>query len=142
MKLTIPKKKEHKKEEESDAEVTAEEEQDAPVCLVTYVYNILCSFFSNVEVYINNQQTYNSDGLCAHKSYISNKFRGDVSEHNGVLHCKGYDYEEIFDDFMEAHLSELFFTRMKTFSRPDVFMLYGKMRVSFFPICEFLYPIK
>ena len=30
--------------------------------------------FSNVEVYINNQQFYNSNGLYAHKSYISHNF--------------------------------------------------------------------
>ena len=36
------------------------------------------SIFSNVEVYINNQQIYNSNGLNAHKSYISNNFKGAI----------------------------------------------------------------
>ena len=80
--------------------------------------------FSNVEVYINNQQIYNSNGLYAHKSYISNNFKGAISEHKGVLHCEGYDYEEFPDEIMEAPLSEPFFTRrMKMLSRPDGFIL-------------------
>ena len=57
------------------------------------------SIFSNVEVYINNQQIYNSNGLYAHKSYISNNFKGAITEYKGVLHCKGYDYEQDPVDF-------------------------------------------
>ena len=42
---------------------------------------------------------------------------------------------------MEAPLSERFFTRrMKMLSRPDDFMLYGKLGVDFFSTSEFLYP--
>ena len=52
-----------------------------------------------------------------------------------------YDYEELPDEFMEAPLSELFFTRrMKVLSRPDGFMLYGKLGVDFFSTSELLYP--
>ena len=56
------------------------------------------STFSNVEVYINTQQIYNSNGLYAHKSYISNNFKAAISECKGVLHCKGYDYEQDPED--------------------------------------------
>ena len=100
------------------------EEEEDPVPLVTHVNNILPSIFSNVEVYINNQQIYNSNGLYANNSYISNNFKGAISEHTGVLQCQGYDYEEFVDEIMEAPLSEPFFTRrMKMLSRPDGFML-------------------
>ena len=58
-------KKEHKEEAKAEEEETAEE---APVPLVTQVNNILHSSFSIVEVYIINQQIYNSNGLYAHKS--------------------------------------------------------------------------
>ena len=58
-------KKEHKEEAKADEVETAEEE--APVPLVTHVNNILHSVFSNVEVYIKNQQIYNCNGLYAHK---------------------------------------------------------------------------
>ena len=131
-------KKEHKEEAKAEEEETVEEEA---VLLVTHVNNILHSIFSNVEVYINNQQIYNSNGLYAHKSYISDNFKGAISECKGVLHCEGYDYEEFPDEIMEAPLSEPFFTRrMKMLSRPDSFMLYGKLGVDFFSTSELLYP--
>ena len=70
-------KKEHKDETKTDVET--EEEQEASVPLVDQVNNSW-HFFSTVEVYINNQQNYNSNGLYAHKSYISNNFKGAISE--------------------------------------------------------------
>ena len=131
-------KKEHKEEANAEEEETAEEER---VPLVTHVNNILHSIFSNVEVYINNQQIYNSNGLYAHKYYISNNFKEAISEYKGVLHSEAYDYEEFFDEIMEAPLSEPLFTRrMKMLSRPDGFMLYGQLGVDFFSFSELLYP--
>ena len=89
------------------------------------------SKFSNVEVYINNQQTYNSNGLYAHKSYISNNFKAHISENKGVLHCEGYDYEHDPEDNSNP-LPEPFFTRrMKLLSRPGGFMLYVKLGIDF-----------
>ena len=90
---------------------------------------------------MNNQQIYNSNGLYLQKSYISNKFKGAVSEYKGVLHCEVYDYEEFPDENLEAPLSERFHTkRMRRLSRPDRFMLYGKLGVDFFSTSELLYP--
>ena len=118
-----------------------EEEQEAPVPLGTHVNNILHSIFSTVVVYINSQQTYNSNGLYAHKRYISSNFKGAISEYKRVLHCEGYDYEDFPDEIMEAPLSEPFFSRRMTMlSRPDGFMLYGKLGVDFFSTSELLYP--
>ena len=54
--------------------------------------------FSNVQVHINNQQIYNSNGLYAYKFYISNIFKAAISEYKGVLHCEGYDYEQDLED--------------------------------------------
>ena len=131
-------KKEHKEEAKAEAEDTVEE--DDPIPLVTHGNNFLHSMFSNVEVYNNNQQIYNSNGLYAHKSYISNNSKGAISEYKGVLHCEGYDYQEFPDEIMEAPLAELFFKRrMKMLSRPDGFMLYGKLGVDFFSTSELLY---
>ena len=79
-------KNEHKEEEKAEEEETAEEE---PVPLVTHINNILHSIFSNVEVYINNQQIYNSNGLYEHIFYISKNFKGAISEYKRVLHCEG-----------------------------------------------------
>ena len=45
------------------------------------------------------------------------------------------------NEIMEAPLSEPFFRkRMKMLSRPDGFMLYGKLGVDFFSTSELLYP--
>ena len=116
-------------------------EEEAPVPLVTHVNKILQSVFSKVEMYINNPQIYNSNGLYVHKSYISNNFKGAIFDYKGVLHCEGYDYEEFRDEIIETPLSESFFTRrMKMLSRPDGFMLYGKLGVDFFATSELLYP--
>ena len=98
------------------------------------------SIFSNVEVYTNNQQIYNSNGLYAHKSYYSNNFKAAISEYKGVLHCEGYDYEQDREDISNP-LADPFFTgRMKLLSRPDGLMLYGKMWIDFFSTSELLYP--
>ena len=92
-------------------------------------------------MYINNRQICNSNGLYPHKSYISNNFKGAISQYTGVLHCEGYDYEELPDEIMEECLSEPFFTRrMKMLRRLDGFMLYGKLVVDFFSTSELLYP--
>ena len=131
--------KEHKEEAKAEEEETGEEEAQVP--LVTPVNNILHSILSNVELFINNQQIYNSNCLYAHKFYISNNFKGAISEYKEVLHCKGYDYEKFPDEIMEAPLSEPFFIRRKKMlNRPDGFMLYGKLGVDFFSTSEMLYP--
>ena len=56
------------------AEPTIDEEmqEDPQVPLVTQVNNILHSIFSIVEIYINSQQIYTSNG---HKLFISKNFR-------------------------------------------------------------------
>ena len=89
------------------------------------------SIFSNVEVYINNQPIYNSNGLYAHKSYISNNFKAAISEYKGVLHCVVYDYEQDLEDNSNP-LSDPFLTRrMKLLSRPDVFMFVANWGLTF-----------
>ena len=76
--------KEKKKERKDDSVVFTEtghdEGRQEKVARVTYANNIMPSIFSNVEVYINNQQIYNSNGLYAHKSYISINFKAAISE--------------------------------------------------------------
>ena len=59
-------KTEHKGEAKVDMET--EEEQQAPDLLDIHVNYVLHSIFSNVDVYINSQQIYNSNELYAHKS--------------------------------------------------------------------------
>ena len=137
---TTEKKKEHK--EGAFFTETGEEdvefiEEDEGVPHITHVNKILHSILSNAELYINNHQIYNSNGLYAQKSHISNRFKSTLSDYKGVLHCEGYDYEEDPENLVEG----LFFTsRMKLYSRPDGFMLYGKLGIDFLTTSELLYP--
>ena len=61
-----------------------EEEEEAPVHLVTNVNIILRSFLSDVELYINSWRTHNSNVVHAHKPYITNNFEGAISEYKGA----------------------------------------------------------
>ena len=98
-------------------------------------------FFSNVELYINNQHIYNSNGLYAHKSYIFSNFKGAISEYKCVLHCEKYDFEANHDDIQDSPLSDPFFSgRLKMLLRSDGFTLYGKLGVDFFKTYGLLYP--
>ena len=100
-------KEEHKEEAKADEEtVTAEENKEAPALLLTHVNNNLNSILSNIEVYFNNQQIYNPNGLYMQKSYFSSNFKVAIFEYKGVLHCEGYENEEFPDRIMEAPLSE------------------------------------
>ena len=108
------KNKEHKYESVVFTETGDDDSEEEEVARVTYVNNIMQSFFSNVEVYINNQQIYNSNGLYAHKSYISNNFKGAITEYNGVLHCEGYDYEQDPEDFANPLPVSFFYKENET----------------------------
>ena len=126
------KKKEHKDESVVFTETGRNEEEEVDVARVTYVNNIMHSTFSNVEVYINNQQIYNSNGLYAHKSYISNNLKAAISEYKGVLHYEGYYFEQDLEDISNPLPDPFFTRRMKLLSRPEGFMLYGKLGIDFF----------
>ena len=96
-----------KKEEKDESVVfieTGDDEEQEKVARVTYVNNILHSIFSNMEVYIHNQQIYNSNGLYANKSYISNNFKAVNSEYKGVLHCEVCDCEQDPEDITNPYL--------------------------------------
>ena len=124
------KKKEHKDESVVFTETSDDEEEE--VARATYVNNIMHSIFSNVEVYSNNQQIYNSNELYAHKSHISNNFKAAISEYKGVLHSEALDYEQDSEDIANPLPDPFLTKRMKLLSRPDGFMLYGKLGIDFF----------
>ena len=89
---TTEKKKEHKEDAvftETDDDDVEFIEEDEGVPHITHVNNILHFIVSNAEMYINNHQIYNSNGLYAHKSHISNKSKSTLSDYKGVLHCEG-----------------------------------------------------
>ena len=118
-----------------------EEVAGAPIFLVTHVHNISNSIFSNVEVYINNQQFFKSNELNGYNVYISINFKGAIIKNKRVLHCEGYDSEERPDEITDAPSSEPCFTRrMKMLSRHNGFMLHCKVGLDFFSTSELLYP--
>ena len=132
---------ESEKREETKADEAVEEVEEAPVPLVTHVNNNLPSIFSNLEVYMNNQQIYHSIVPYARNSYFSNNFKGTISKYKGVLDCDGNDYDEFLEEIMEAPSSEPFSTRrMKMLAGPEDFLLYGKLGINFFSTSEFLFP--
>ena len=133
-------KKEHKDESVVFTETVDDEEEQEEIARGTYVNNILHSIFSNIEVYNNNQRIYNSNGLFAHKSYISNNFEAAISDNKGVLHCEGYDNEQDPEDISNPQSDPFFTRRMKPLSRPDGFVLYGKLGMHFSSTSELLYP--
>ena len=94
--------KEKKKEHKDESVVFTETGHDAEgeVAPVIYVNNIMHSFFSNIEVYINNQQIYSSNGLYVQKSYVSNNFMAAISGYKGVFHCEVYDYQQDSEYFI------------------------------------------
>ena len=52
----------------------------------TPVNSIPHSIFSNAELYNNNHDFYNSNGLHAHKSHFSNSFKSTLTDYKGLLH--------------------------------------------------------
>ena len=104
---------------------------------ITDVNNTLHSTFSNAELYINNHQIYNSNGLFAHDSHISNNFKTTLTEYKGVLHCEGYDYKEDPENLLEG---PFVFKIMNLYTRPDVFLLYVKLGIEFLKTSELIYP--
>ena len=108
------KKKEHKDESVVFTETRTDDDEEEEVARVTYVNNIMHSIFSNVEMYIDNQQIYNSNGLYAHKCYISNNFKAAISEYKGVLHCEGSDYEQDPEDISNPLPDPFFYKENET----------------------------
>ena len=105
---TPEKKKEHKEDtvftETGDNDVEfIEEGKRLPH--ITHVNIILHSIFSKAELYLNDHQMYNSNGLFAHKSHISNNFKITLTDYKGVLHCEWYDYQKDPENLFEGPFS-------------------------------------
>ena len=103
--------------------------------ILTCVNNLLHSLFSNCEVYLNNQQVYNSNGLYAHKAFISNEFNSTMSSNDGILHCHGYEMEINPRDFEEDPFYE---RQVHLNSRPMTF--YGKLAIDLLTCDKLLLP--
>ena len=56
------------------------------------------------------------------------------------MHCEDHDYAQDHEDITNTLPDPFFTRRMKVVSRPDGFMLYGKLGIDFFSTSELLYP--
>ena len=127
------KKKEESEEFEKPTEATGDkkEKKDARVTLVTHVNKVLPSVFSNVDVYINNQQTYNSYGLYLLESYISNSFEAANFDYKGYLQRNGFDHADILGNTIKTAFFNPFSTGTKMLRRLDDFVFYGTLELKF-----------
>ena len=69
---------------------------------LTHVNNLLHSPFSNCDVYLNNQQVYNSNGLYGHKALIFNEFNASTINNEGILACQVYEFEKDSSDYEKS----------------------------------------
>lgn len=115
-----------------------EEEEDSLMDkdYVTHVNNLLHSLFSNCEVYLNNYQVYNSNGLYAHKAFISNEFNASTTSNEGILKCHGYTFEPNPDD----STSDVFVDRSAKINDNVGLTMYGRLAIDFFQCEKLLLP--
>ena len=103
---------------------------------LTHVNNLLHSLFSNCEVYLNNQQVYNSNGLYGHKALISNEFNASTMNNEGILACHGYEFEKDPSDYEKSP----FIDREEELLLKDGVTLYGKLAIDLFQCEKLLLP--
>ena len=74
---------------------------------LTNANNLLHSLFSNCEVYLNNQQVYNSNGLHSHKALFSNEFNASTKNNEGIFAFHVYEFEKEPSDFEKSPFTDL-----------------------------------
>ena len=102
---------------------------------LTDVNNILHSLVS-CEVYLNNQQVYNSNGLYGHKALISNEFNASTRNNEGKLACHGYEFETEHSD----HEKSPFIDREEELLLKNGSTYYGKLAIDLFQCEKLLLP--
>ena len=101
-----------------------------------YVNNLMHSLFSNAEVYFNNTQVYNSNGLYAHKAYISNEISHTKGVKDGIIFYQGYQYEPNPDAFNE----EPILSRKEIVEGSKPLAFFGKLAIDVFTCDKYLLP--
>ena len=103
---------------------------------LTHVNNLLHSLFFNCEVYPNNQQVYNSNGLYGHKALISNDFNASTRNNEVILACHGYKFEKEPSDFEKSS----FIDREEELMLKNGTTYYGKLAIDLFQFEKLLLP--
>ena len=96
------------------------------------------SAFNIFEGWSVHYQSAESTVLYAHKSYISDKFKGAITEYNEFLQCEGSENEQDPEDITNPLPDPVFAKRVKLLSKPDCFVLFGKMGIDFSSTSELL----
>ena len=133
VKVVVPKltKRKKKKGAQKTGKIgeEMEEEQEAPVSLAIHVNNIFHSIFAMLKCTSTNSKFTNQ--LDFMRTSVS---LPTTSDYKGVMHREAYDYEELFDEIMEAPLSEPFFTRRKKMlNRPEGSCCFVNWGLTFSP---------
>ena len=109
---------------------------DEDLHYLTHVNSILHSLFSNCEVYLNNQQVYNSNGLYGHKALISKEFKASTGNSEGILACHGFEFEKKLSDYENS----LFIDREEELLLNNGSTYYGKLTIDLFQCEKLLLP--
>ena len=80
-------------------------EEGKEVPHIIHVSKILHSILSNAELYINNHKHYNSNGLFAHKSQISNNFKSTLTDYKVSSNVKCMNMKKIQRIFSKVNFS-------------------------------------
>ena len=103
---------------------------------LTHINNLLRSLFSNCEVYLNNQQVYNSNGLYGLKALTSNEFNASTMNNEGILTFHGYQFEKDPSDCVKNP----FIDKEEELLLKDGITLYGKLAIDLFQCEKLLLP--
>ena len=104
--------------------------------------NSLHSLFDNCEVSLNGEQISTSNGLYAHKAFVTTEWSHPSSCKDSVLQCQGYSIEEdpanLTGNFKEAsaETDDLFVGGVTS----GKYYLFGKLAVDFFTCDKLLVP--
>ena len=91
------------------------------------------SLLSNCEVYFINEQVDTSNGLYAHKAFISNELSNTEGTENSICACQGYRYEKEPASFGD----EPSFSRK---TKTEEICFYGKLTIDVSTCDKFLLP--
>ena len=109
---------------------------DVDLKYLTHINNLLRFLFSNCEVYLNNQEMYNSNGLYAHKALISNELNASTMNNEGILAFQGYEFEKDPIDYGKRPFKD----REEELLLKDAVSLYGKLANDLFQCEKLLLP--
>ena len=105
---------------------------------LTHVNNILHSLFSSCEVYLNNHQVYNWNGLYEHKALISYEFNVSTRINECISACHGYEFEKEPSNYEKSPFKD----REEEFLLKNGSTCYGKLAIDLFECEKFLLPNK